>query len=185
MAKRSQKSSATQASNPANNPAHPSHWSVTKLLASSEHIFSNMTAEKLAEVTMLFDSNIVAIVPESSVEADWFREGWTCFHYYYPFELSMTFPFSQLVNDVASSLKISSAQLMPSAWRVLAFLGAIENNHRLGINIDVIMCCFTPKKYACPVGLLNNKEDEPLILNNRLVNDRGWGREFFLWKSPL
>ena len=137
-----------------------------------------MTAEKLTEAKMLFDSDITAVVPESPVEADWYREGWTCF-YYFPFELGMTFPFSQLVDDVASSLKISSAQLMPSAWRVLACLGAIENKHHLGINIDVIKCCFTPKKYACRVGLLNNKEDEPLILNNKSVNDRGWGREFF------
>lgn len=110
-----------------------------------------MTAEKLSEATMLFDSDIIAVVPESPVEADWSRKGWTCFNYY-PFELGMVYPFSRLDNDVLASLNIAHGQLMPSAWRTLACLDAIENKHHLGINFDVIKCCFNPKKYACRVG---------------------------------
>ncbi|XP_063945074.1 uncharacterized protein LOC135151216 [Daucus carota subsp. sativus] len=178
MAKRNQRCSVNQAAIIAKNLAHPSHWAVTKLLGSSEHFFSSMSAASLTDAKRLFRADIVAVVPESPVEADWVREGWTCF-YYYPFDLGLTFPFSRLVNDLLSSLNIAHGQLMPSTWRMLACLDAVEDKHRLGINVDVLKFAYTTKKYGCRVGLINKMRGEPLILNNESVHDRGWNKDFF------
>ena len=113
------------------------------------------------------------------LEADWFKQGWVCF-YYYPFDIGMAFPFSDLVCEVLRAMKVSPGQLMSSAWRTLACLDAVESKHNLGIDVAVVKHCFTLKKFNnCRFGFVNKRKDEPLILNNDTINDRGWKNEFF------
>ena len=69
---------------------------------------------------------------------------------------------------------------MPSAWRTLACLDAVESKHKLGIDVAVVKYSFSLKKFNnCRFGFVNKRKDEPLILNNDTVNDRGWKNEFF------
>ena len=84
-------------------------------------------------------------------------------------------------------MRISPGQLMPFAWRILACLEAIEKKHNLGINVDVLKCCYGTKKfYGCRFGFTNKRGDEPLILNAEGVNDRQWKDSFcYVEKSSL
>lgn len=63
---------------------------------------------------------------------------------------------------------------MPFAWRTLACLDAIESKHGLKIDMDVVKHSYSLKKFSgCRFGFVNKKWDDPLILNNETVNDRG------------
>lgn len=147
-------------------------WSVTNLLDSRDSHQSDMKIEKLDEAKLLFRSTIDAIVPNSSIRADSYRNNWVCF-YYYPFDIGLTFPFSSLVVDVLRTLKVSHGQLMPFAGRILACLDAIEKKHNRKINVEVVKQSYSLKKFSgCRVGFLNKNTEEPLILNNETVNDR-------------
>ena len=179
MARKNTKNSSLRLNETNNESVTYCDWIPTYSLDSSEHLHSTMPPEKLVEVQMLFRSDVVAVIPDPPVEADWFRENWVCF-YYYPFGIGMTFPFSKLVMDVLKSLNVTPGQLMPFAWRTLACLDAIEEKHNLQIDVDVIKCCYTLKKFhGCRYGFVNKKKDDPLILNNDTVNDRGWKHDFF------
>ena len=138
-----------------------------------------MTEDRLSEVLMLFQENTQVIIPDESIGADWHKEGWICF-YYYPFELGVRFPFSELVKNTLTDLHVSPGQLMPSAWRVLACLDAVESKHGLGINVEVLKRNYFIKKFnGCRFGLSSRKKDDPLIFNLDIVNDRGWKNDFF------
>lgn len=85
------------------------------------------------------------------------------------------------------SLKMSSqpcmshsGQLMPFAWRILACLDAIEAKYHFKINAEVVKCCYSLKKFSgCRFRFVNRKKDDPLILNNDVVNDRKWKLDYF------
>lgn len=92
----------------------------------------------------------------------------------------MTFPFFDLVKDVLSTLHVAPGQLMPFAWRTLACLDAIEAKHHFKIDAEVVKCFYSLKKFSgCRFGFVNKKKDEPLILNNDVMNDRIWKLDYF------
>ena len=154
-------------------------WADVGIMDAPDCHHSTMSAERITEIQMLFKSDVVVAVPEAPTEADWFRKGWVCF-YYYPFDIGMAFPFTDLVCEVLRALYVSPGQLMPSAWRTLACLDAVESKHKLGIDVNVVKYSFSLKKFNnCRFGFVNKRKDEPLILNNDTVNDRGWKNEFF------
>lgn len=100
--------------------------------------------EKLEETKLLFHRDVAAIVPNPSIHADWYHKNWVCL-YNYPFDIEMTFSFSNLVIEVLATLKISLRQLMPFAWRTLACLDAIESKHNLGIDVEVVKHSYSLK----------------------------------------
>lgn len=64
---------------------------------------------------------------------------------------------------------------MPSPWRMLAYVNAIEEKHHVGVSVNLVQHAFNTKKFSgCRYGLVVKKKDEPLILNLDVVNDRGW-----------
>lgn len=92
----------------------------------------------------------------------------------------MTLPLSRLVVDVLAGLKISPGQLMPFTWRTLACLDAIEAKHNLGIDVEVVKHSYILKNFSgCRIEFVNKRKDEPLILNNDTVNERGWKKDYF------
>ncbi|KAL6495300.1 hypothetical protein OROGR_030726 [Orobanche gracilis] len=138
-----------------------------------------MTDEKLNEVLLLFQNGTQAIILSDNIGADWFRINWIIFTIY-PFELGIRFPSSKLIEDTLTALHVSPRQLMPSAWRVLACLDAVESKHDLGIGVDVVKCCYSIKKFnGYRYGLSSKKKDDPLIHNLDVMNDRGWKVGFF------
>lgn len=172
MAKKSSKPSSSRNVDVAENPNSNITWVVTSLL--DDDIGSTIKPEKFEESKMLMGNNTVAVIPQSDQRADWYRSGWVCF-YYYPFDIGLTLPFSKLPIDVLDTIGISPGQLMPFAWRAIAFLDVVEAKHHLGIIVDVIKASYVLKKYnGCRYTFTNVNKDEPLILNIDGVNDRGW-----------
>ena len=179
MAKKTSKASSSRNQDTSAEIVTPTAWVDVGIMDAPDRHHSTMSTEKITEVQMLFKSDVVVAVPEAPIEADWLKEGWVCF-YYYPFDIGMAFPFSNLVREVLIAMNVSPVQLMSSAWRTLACLDAVESKHNLGIDVAVVKHSFSLKKFNnCRFGFVNKKKDEPLILNNDMVNDRGWKNEFF------
>lgn len=64
---------------------------------------------------------------------------------------------------------------MPFAWRTLACFDALEEKHKMNTDADVVKYSYTIKKFSnCRINFVNKNKDNPLILNNETVNDRGW-----------
>lgn len=170
----------------ANYPPEESSWTATCVLDPYDNISCTIKKERFEEARLLISSNANAVIPKPFEGADWFREGWVCL-YYYPFDIKMPFPFSKLVKEVLIDMQISPGQLMPLAWRILACLEAMEAKHQLGINVNVIKCCYGIKKfYKCRFGFTNKRKDGALILNTDAVNDRLWKFDFlFAEKSTM
>lgn len=88
--------------------------------------------------------------------------------------------FFKLIVDALSTLNISPGQLMPFSWRTLACLDTIEAKYQLKIDVEIVKYSYSVKKFnGCRFGFLNKTKDEPLILNNKTVNDRKCKTEFF------
>lgn len=153
-----------------------SPWVATNLIETGDSKESFMTAEKLEDAKRFFEGEIEAVIPPLNDRADGFRPGWVCF-YFYPFDIGMTFPFSGLVQELLEDMKISPGQLMPFAWRVLTCLDAVEAKHKLGIDVNVIKCCYSLKRhFGCRFGFTTKKA---LILNVESANDRNWKKDYF------
>lgn len=98
---------------------------------------------------------------------------------YYPFDISMTFLFSNLVVEVLNTFNISPGKV-PFAWRYLTCLDAIEAKHALNIDVEVVKYSYSLKKFSgCRIGFVNKRKDEPMIFNNEIVNNRSWKNQFF------
>lgn len=179
MAKKSNKSLLPRTSDNPLPVDDKDDWEPTDLLDVKDNNAGSMDIKRLGEAKLLFPGSIEAVLPSETQRADWYRQNWVCF-YFYPFDIGMTFPFSTLVIDVLSFLHVSPGQLMPFAWRTLACLDAIEKKHHLKISAEVVKCCYSIKKFSnCRFGFVNKNKDEPLILNNDTVNDRGWKSDYF------
>ncbi|XP_074340862.1 uncharacterized protein LOC141678442 [Apium graveolens] len=78
-------------------------------------------------------------------------------------------------------------QLIPFTWRVLACLDAIEEKHKLNIDVDVVKYSYSLKNFSnCRIGFTNKDTEDPLILNNETVNDRNWKKDYvFAEKKTL
>lgn len=176
----------TSQSGAAKGTSSESLWLATGLLLVSDNNVSSITRSKLAKTKTALGQDAVVVSPKSDERADWYREGWVCL-YYYPFDIGIPFPFSSVIKDVLISMRVSPGQLMPFAWRTLACLEAIEKKHHLGINAEVVKCCYGIKKfYGCRFGFTNIRGDVPLILNAEGVNDRHWKESFcFAERSSL
>ena len=156
-----------------------SPWVATNLIEAGDSKETFMTPEKLEDTKRFFEGNIEAVIPPSSVRADCFRPGWVCL-YFYPFDIGMTFPFSKLVQELLDDMQISPGQLMPFAWRILTCLDAVEAKHKLGIDVNVIKCCYSLKRhFGCRFGFTTKKA---LILNVESANDRNWKKDYFFTK---
>lgn len=167
-------------------PEENSQWSITGLLDPRDNVRSTITEERLEEIKASLNRSIEAVVPTSFERADWHRENWVCL-YFYPLDIRMPFPYSELVKDVLSEMRVSPGQLMPYAWRTLACLESIEAKHKLGINADVVKSCYTLKKFfGCRFSFCNKNKEDPLIYNCDSVHDRKWKSEYwFAEKSSL
>ena len=161
----------------------PSLWIATDLIEAKDIKASTMKNDRLEVAKRFFAGGVEAILPSSKERVDWFKKGWVCL-YFYPFDIGMPFPFSKLVQELFVDIQISPGQLMPYAWRVLAFLDAIEAKHKLGIDIDVVKYCYSLKKFnGCRFEFTTKRT---LILNLEGVNDRLWSKDyFFVDKSSL
>lgn len=129
---------------------------------------------------------IIAVLPEGDQRADWYRPGWVCM-YNYPFNVGFTLPYLKLSMAVLETLHIAPNHLMPSSWRVMACLNAIEAKHHLKINVDFIKASYILKKYSgCRYTFANVNKDDILILNIDGVNDKGWkGNYLFTEKNTF
>ena len=157
----------------------PSLWVDPDVLDKGDSKASIMKETKLITVKPLLGRNVVAVLPRSDERADWYRKGWVCF-YYYPFDIGLVFPFSKFIRDTFTYMRISPGQLMSFAWRTLACLDAIEAKHQLGIDVNVVKCCYNIKKfYKARFSFTHKKPNDPLILNVGAVNDRNWKDDFF------
>lgn len=59
-------------------------------------------------------------------------------------------------------------------------MDAIEANHVLKIDVEAVKHSYSLKKFSgCRFSFVNKNKDEPLILNNETVNDRGWKLDYF------
>lgn len=82
--------------------------------------------------------------------------------------------------DVLKTLNVSPVKLMPFAGRTLACLDAIKEKHHLGISVEVVKYCYGLKEFnGCRIGFINQNTEDPLILNNEIVNDRNWKQSYF------
>ena len=154
-------------------------WVATDFLDIHDNKSNKMKAERLEEIKLLFNPTIDAVIPRPFELVDWFREGWVCF-YSYPFDIGLVLLFSKLVKDVLICMQVSPAQLMPFAWRDLAYLEAIEAKHHLGIDVNVVKYCYSLKNfYKSRFGFSNRLKDESLILNIDSINDRQWKHSYF------
>lgn len=161
-------------------------WVATGLLEVGDNNVSTIKRSELTKIKSQMGQAVVAVAPKSDERADWYRPGWVCL-YYYSFDIDIKFPFSDLIKDVLISMRVSPGQLMPFAWRTLACLEAIESKHHLGINVDVLKCCYGTKRfYGCRFGFTNKRKGHPLILNAEGVNDRFWKDSYcFVERSSL
>lgn len=114
MAKKSAKGSTSRNTDTSENPGSQPDWIATNLLDPRDSNCSTMKIEKLEEVKLLFHSNVVVVVPHSTILANWHKKDWVCF-YYYPFDIGLTFLFSKLITEVLSVVNVSPGQLMPFA----------------------------------------------------------------------
>ena len=185
MAKKASQSSAAQNASTQNTSAE-SLWVATNLIEPRDNNVSLIKKSTLNVIKSRLGQGVVVATPKSNDRADSFREGWVCL-YYYPFDISIPFPFSDVIKDVLICMRVSPGKLMPFAWRTLACLEAIENKHHLGINADVVKCCYKIKKfYGVRFGFSHRRKSMPLILNVEGVNDRYWKESFcYVEKSTL
>ncbi|XP_074354581.1 uncharacterized protein LOC141693384 [Apium graveolens] len=168
------------------NSSEKSEWAPTNILDPRDNGKQNWKDDRIAEAMTLFKDKFNLVLPSSDELADWYRDGWIYF-YFYPFSIGLMLPYSDLIKGVITALHVSPGQLMPSNWRTLACLDAIETKHKLGINVDVVKYSYSLKKFSnCRFSLVNKDKNNPLILNNETVNDRGWkGEYFYAEKSTL
>ena len=105
------------------------------------------------------------VIPDVNCCDDAQSDGWVSF-YNYPFEIGMTFPFSNLVTDFLRILDVSPSQLMPTTWRILSCLDSIEAKYQLGIDVSVVSYSYQAKKFSGGLyGLVGHKKRDHLILN--------------------
>ncbi|KAL8109143.1 hypothetical protein AgCh_025288 [Apium graveolens] len=163
--------------------AETTDWVATGLLDFKDNLQNFMKPEKFEEAKMRFQSNVVAVIPDPSVLADFYKTRWVYF-YYYPFNVGLTFPFSKFVSAVLKTLNVSPGQLMPFAWRTLACLDAIDTRHHLGVNVKVVKHCYCLKKFSGRrIGFSNKNTNDPLILNNDTFNDRNRKKDYLFVES--
>lgn len=133
----------------------------------------------------MFNPEVNVILPLSDVGVDWYNKGWVCF-YYYPSEVGMKFPFSNLAQNLLTVLNVSSAESMLMTWRILAYLDVVEEICHLGMDVNVISYSYVTKKFKnYRYELTTKKKYEAFILNLDIINVRGWKRELFVEKSSL
>lgn len=79
MEKKGYKVSSSKSVESLETPEENSNWVATNLLDSCDSGKSTIKEEKLAEARLLFNGDVVAVIPQSMEFADWCHEGWVCF----------------------------------------------------------------------------------------------------------
>lgn len=121
-----------------------SKWTATNILDARDNNACMMKKEKFEEAKLLFCLAIQAMLPSPSNRAYSYHKNWVSL-YYYPFDIDMTFFFSNLIEDVLLTLHVAPEQLMPFCLRTLACLDAIEAKHHFKINAEVVKYCYSLK----------------------------------------
>uniref|UniRef100_A0A803MWW1 SKP1 component POZ domain-containing protein n=1 Tax=Chenopodium quinoa TaxID=63459 RepID=A0A803MWW1_CHEQI len=134
--------------------------------------------QKIATVTQ-FPDGVVVKIPSSMERADWTAPVWVCF-FEYPFVIGHTFPFSSVVRQFLSRVRVFPCQLLPQNWKVLRILDLLSA--KLGIELDVRDLCYpytirTSGKGR--VGLRLKDSADPLVTDLEKALDKKWYYRFF------
>lgn len=90
----------------------PSTWLLKTLIGLVLIFFTHAIAtiviwrlKNLKKPNSCFDLTLMLSCQTPPFRADSYKKGWVCF-YYYPFDIGLTFPFSQLIADVLKTMNV-------------------------------------------------------------------------------
>ena len=112
------------------------------------------------------------------LKADLSSPTWVCFNAY-PFNLGLSYPFPELINEFFNTTGLSYSQFMPQVWRILYTLCKLNEKHDLTIGVPEIALHYKLRTHGHSRFVLQLRSGKEAFVHRASQDNRNFRSNFF------